>query len=457
MLRFDYHLSCRLQDAGETVERQLRMPADLTVASLHQVLQIVLHWQNVSSHRFECEGETPPPDRKLKDLFEHAKVLTYHYHDWKVDIEVVRPYRVSGYYPQLLSADGAPPCDDRAPAADSDPEATHFDEAIAALTREFGPHQAADNLDPDDHPLLLKRYPHHSTLDEEPLDMVLVMDGKAEKLLAGRIGLRERGHDLAIEALEKTDYQDIATRLVVEDPELAEYLTEHTELPVETRWELMELDLPYYQLEHKTASINLSFAHLSDELLNEFLQVGFAFSLVGMWRTVADCDFFKIEGLTRLPLYVSVLGGAGHSYGLTVFDNPGRAAAALKGEPSQPLVVLSYLEGHESYALFNELIERGIGLHNYDVVPACLTMQPQTPARTYQLMVEVMVAILAHGGTPAHRVFDRRGGSGFEVIFPVDPSEDLGGPVRAAPKPGRNDPCWCGSGKKYKKCHLGKD
>ena len=26
-----------------------------------------------------------------------------------------------------------------------------------------------------------------------------------------------------------------------------------------------------------------------------------------------------------------------------------------------------------------------------------------------------------------------------------------------APKPGRNDPCWCGSGKKYKKCHLNAD
>jgi hypothetical protein len=24
------------------------------------------------------------------------------------------------------------------------------------------------------------------------------------------------------------------------------------------------------------------------------------------------------------------------------------------------------------------------------------------------------------------------------------------------PKLGRNDPCWCGSGKKYKKCHLEK-
>ena len=30
-------------------------------------------------------------------------------------------------------------------------------------------------------------------------------------------------------------------------------------------------------------------------------------------------------------------------------------------------------------------------------------------------------------------------------------------PVVAAPRPGRNDPCWCGSGKKYKKCHLEAD
>ena len=30
-------------------------------------------------------------------------------------------------------------------------------------------------------------------------------------------------------------------------------------------------------------------------------------------------------------------------------------------------------------------------------------------------------------------------------------------PMRLAPVPGRNDPCWCGSGKKYKKCHLDSD
>jgi len=33
-------------------------------------------------------------------------------------------------------------------------------------------------------------------------------------------------------------------------------------------------------------------------------------------------------------------------------------------------------------------------------------------------------------------------------------------PTRASPgtqKLGRNDPCWCGSGKKYKDCHLQAD
>jgi hypothetical protein len=41
-----------------------------------------------------------------------------------------------------------------------------------------------------------------------------------------------------------------------------------------------------------------------------------------------------------------------------------------------------------------------------------------------------------------------------------DPPDDIPptAPIRnGSPRLGRNDPCWCGSGKKYKKCHLGKD
>jgi len=40
------------------------------------------------------------------------------------------------------------------------------------------------------------------------------------------------------------------------------------------------------------------------------------------------------------------------------------------------------------------------------------------------------------------------------VFFPDDEEEEEGlAPVITAAKPGRNDLCSCGSGKKYKKCH----
>jgi len=38
-----------------------------------------------------------------------------------------------------------------------------------------------------------------------------------------------------------------------------------------------------------------------------------------------------------------------------------------------------------------------------------------------------------------------------------DEEEYIPEPVRKKAVPGRNDPCWCGSGKKYKKCHLEAD
>jgi len=40
---------------------------------------------------------------------------------------------------------------------------------------------------------------------------------------------------------------------------------------------------------------------------------------------------------------------------------------------------------------------------------------------------------------------------GFDVVDEDEPYQ------RAEPKLGRNEPCWCGSGKKYKKCHLDSD
>jgi len=41
--------------------------------------------------------------------------------------------------------------------------------------------------------------------------------------------------------------------------------------------------------------------------------------------------------------------------------------------------------------------------------------------------------------------------------LPRSPGTPQATPAASGRKPGRNDPCWCGSGKKYKNCHLRQD
>ncbi|HZD06555.1 MAG TPA: SEC-C metal-binding domain-containing protein, partial [Longimicrobiales bacterium] len=65
-------------------------------------------------------------------------------------------------------------------------------------------------------------------------------------------------------------------------------------------------------------------------------------------------------------------------------------------------------------------------------------------------------------GTPSGLGGLKRGLEAFEQSAPDvrrlatnrgDEGERKQKPVTAEEEPGRNDPCWCGSGKKYKKCH----
>jgi hypothetical protein len=39
----------------------------------------------------------------------------------------------------------------------------------------------------------------------------------------------------------------------------------------------------------------------------------------------------------------------------------------------------------------------------------------------------------------------------------LTPRPSAAAAARQGKLPGRNEPCWCGSGKKYKQCHLRKD
>jgi len=62
---------------------------------------------------------------------------------------------------------------------------------------------------------------------------------------------------------------------------------------------------------------------------------------------------------------------------------------------------------------------------------------PPVPQRRQQQTIE------SHGESPT--ATGGQGGTAQRQTAPI---------VRAGPRVGRNDPCPCGSGKKYKKCHL---
>jgi hypothetical protein len=67
-----------------------------------------------------------------------------------------------------------------------------------------------------------------------------------------------------------------------------------------------------------------------------------------------------------------------------------------------------------------------------------------------EVLFEDVLEILAEESELAQEL------GGGEEEYEDEYEDDEVGPVAVA-RPGRNEPCWCGSGKKYKKCHLASD
>jgi preprotein translocase subunit SecA len=75
---------------------------------------------------------------------------------------------------------------------------------------------------------------------------------------------------------------------------------------------------------------------------------------------------------------------------------------------------------------------------------AALRAQPRAVARPTAQVRETAGVGAAGGGAAGSGA----GGGGAAAA-----GSRSAAPVTSGPKIGRNDPCWCGSGKKYKKCH----
>jgi preprotein translocase subunit SecA len=65
---------------------------------------------------------------------------------------------------------------------------------------------------------------------------------------------------------------------------------------------------------------------------------------------------------------------------------------------------------------------------------------PEDPVQGSQALQRAAVAEAAAAGTAT-------------AVADIDDEETVRAPVRVEKTPGRNEPCYCGSGKKYKFCH----
>ena len=111
-----------------------------------------------------------------------------------------------------------------------------------------------------------------------------------------------------------------------------------------------------------------------------------------------------------------------------------REGIGLRGYAQQDPLVVYHKEAFEMFENMQHSIQDEIARTMFHVH---LVQEPR-PQREYQSWTNLEDG----GGTATGNVQPQPGGNG------------KGQPARNPRKPGRNNPCWCGSGKKYKVCHY---
>jgi preprotein translocase subunit SecA len=107
---------------------------------------------------------------------------------------------------------------------------------------------------------------------------------------------------------------------------------------------------------------------------------------------------------------------------------------------------------HEAYAMFSDLMDRIKSEIAHHIFRAA------TSAEAFRSFVQQLPMMYVHEevqslGAPGSASAAAPGDAGNEAAMQAALKEKGTPIVREGPKVGRNDPCPCGSGKKYKKCH----
>jgi len=150
------------------------------------------------------------------------------------------------------------------------------------------------------------------------------------------------------------------------------------------------------------------------------------------------------HGTECKPLLTGIVRGWARESAAAVRPVSAEAALALLGEIGDPALVPDLLEiaeaPHDPVAEAATWAAWRIAERRPEVIPQLEELVPPDP----ELTVEDFCCVPPYD----EQVWDE------DEALEFNSAE----PSRSRPaRPGRNDPCWCGSGKKYKKCHLAED
>jgi hypothetical protein len=140
-------------------------------------------------------------------------------------------------------------------------------------------------------------------------------------------------------------------------------------------------------------------------------------------------------------------------------------AGALFARLAENLSVLAEEDRAQFFPLFLSAVMAARGRGGIDLAGSILRRNALLMTRKTREECEELIGIGGAGPfplppppeRPAWTVYDICSGNAYWEGNEDEEDDAPPAPVRRIHTPGRNDPCWCGSGKKYKKCHLDAD
>lgn len=314
--------------------------------------------------------------------------------------------------------------------------------------------------------LVAKRYPGElMSVQGRPTDVVLVVDDARGLVHASEVCSRTDRNEPLIRAvttaLEKAPECQV---VVIDDLYARQELGDRVSAYVEWRRHVDEPREAFEKLEQhvlmERAGGGYGYpAGLSQTELAAFSAAAQRFYLSSPWFALADQELFEIDGLTPAPLIASILGQAHQVYGLSLFEDLGKFQAFLDGDTSAQHAFMEYLEGTLGIRPREQLQQHGIPLLDSNTVPFLFCKEGPGQASHYRLMTEALHVLCERLGErgatePGSTVERDTKGRAVRLTYPIDASAQRPVQTPGREKLGRNDPCWCGSGKKYKKCHY---